>query len=88
MSGETSGKTWSKYSSSGGPSGPPKEADSLDVQFGPSRSDPDVLFTHADWTLSLDLDVQEKELIFNAVLPTDKWLAIALARNFIETDVI
>ena len=60
----------------------------LDVKFGKSIDDPDVLFTHVDWTLSLDLDVQEKELIFNAVLTPDKWLAIALSRNFIETDIV
>ena len=60
----------------------------LDVKFGSIVDDPDVVFTHSDWTLSLDLDVQQKEMVFNAVLTPDKWLAIALSRNFIETDIV
>ena len=60
----------------------------LEVQFGSKVDDPDVIFTHADWTLSLDLNMQENELILNAELTPNKWLAIALSSNFIETDIV
>ena len=60
----------------------------MSVKFGSTVDVPDVVFTNSNWTLSLDLDVQEKELILNAVLTPDKWLAIALSQNFVETDIV
>ena len=48
----------------------------------------DVTFTHTNWTMSLNLDTEANELIFDVEMASDKWLAIGFADNLINADVI
>ena len=55
---------------------------------GEENTSYDVSFTHSDWTMTLDFDLEADRLIFNTVLGPNKWLAIGLANNLIDSDVI
>ena len=45
-------------------------------------------FTHADWTMTMKFDLKAEELILNTILGPNKWLAIGLANNLLDADVI
>ena len=59
----------------------------LTVEFGGVDN---VLFTHEsnDWSLALNLDVVAKELIFKVEMQPHTWIAVGLAPDLIEADVI
>lgn len=48
----------------------------------------DVTISNDDWTLTMNLDVESRELIFNVIIAPNKWLAIGLANDFFNADVI
>ena len=48
----------------------------------------DITFTHTDWTMSMNLDTEANELIFDVEMISDKWLAVGFADNLINADVI
>lgn len=51
-------------------------------------NDFDVLLTHSDWSMSIYFDQVANELVFDAVIGLNKWLAIGLANNLLDADVI
>ena len=55
------------------------------VSFG---GDDDVVFSSDDWTLKINVDIVSQELIFETVLAPNKWLAIGLAYDLLEADII
>ena len=52
--------------------------------------DGDVLITADDltWSLKINYDADFQELIFDTVMAPNMWLAIGLANNLVEADVI
>ena len=52
--------------------------------------DGDVLITADDltWSLKINYDADFRELIFDTVMAPNMWLAIGLANNLVEADVI
>ena len=59
----------------------------IEVAYGPEKTD-FVSFTHTDWAMTINFDLETNELIFKTVLGPDKWLAIGLANNLTDADVI
>jgi len=55
-----------------------------------SAVDGDVLITADDltWSLKINYDADFQELIFDTVMAPNMWLAIGLANNLVEADVI
>jgi hypothetical protein len=41
-----------------------------------------------DWTLKINVDIDSQELIFETVLAPNKWLAIGLAYDLLEADIM
>ena len=52
------------------------------------NKDYDCKLIHSDWTMTINFDPEADELLFNTVMGPNKWLAIGLANNLIESDVI
>ena len=55
------------------------------VEFG---GQDDVTFTHTDWSMTVNLDTEAKEIIFKTVIAPNNWLAIGLANDIFEADII
>lgn len=50
--------------------------------------DYDCKLINADWSMTITFDTENDELLFNTVMEPNKWLAIGLANNLIESDII
>ena len=46
------------------------------------------MFTHTDWSLTISVDIEAEELIFQTIIGPNKWLGIGLAKNLLNADVI
>ena len=46
------------------------------------------MLTHTDWTLTMSLDLEAEGLIFKTIIAPNKWLAIGLANNLLNADII
>ena len=47
-----------------------------------------ITLTHDYWTLSMNLDLEAKEIVFRTDIDLNKWLAIGFANNLLDADVI
>ena len=48
----------------------------------------DLKLIHSEWSLEINFDAEADELLFKTVMGPNKWLAIGLSNNLIESDVI
>ena len=60
--------------------------DNPEVKFSQDKLRGVVKFNHADWHLEIGIDAQQ--LIFKTVLRQDMWLAVGLAQDLLEADII
>ena len=61
----------------------------IDIQVDYADESKDyVTFTHTDWALTMWLDPEAEEIIFKTILSPNKWLAIGLANNLLDADII
>ena len=58
------------------------------VSFTDTEHDVSFVSTSGDWSLKIDLDAEAEELIFEASVDSNHWLAVALADNYDDADVI
>ena len=60
------------------------------VDFGEAEGeDYDCKLTNAHWSMTINFDPANDELLFNIVMGPNKWLAIGFANNLIESvDII
>ena len=59
------------------------------VDYGKGEGeDYDCKLTNADWSMTITFDPENDEILFNTVIEPNKWLAIGLANNLIESDII
>ena len=68
-------------------SGEKQKLDGANFEFGPTQN---VLISDDanKWELSLNIDLTAEELIFNVDMEPLYWLAVGLAPDLIEADVI
>lgn len=57
------------------------------VQFG-GQSDLVIEQANNEWKLGLDLDIERQELIFTVDVKPNTWLAVGLADDLLNADVI
>ena len=55
------------------------------VQFGGVN---EITLFHNEWTLVMNIDVDEKQIIFDAFIAPNTWLALGLAEDFNNAEVI
>ena len=48
----------------------------------------DVQLTNTDWSMTIFFNLEANELVFETVMRPNKWLAIGLANNLLDADVI
>lgn len=58
------------------------------VSINPDSSDLTITQLDDDWKLSLRLDAVAEELVLQAELKANTWLAIGIASDLVEADVI
>ena len=62
----------------------------LKVMQGPrdDSNEETITVEHSEWTLDIDLDLKSDSLIFQVVIQPNRWLAIGLSNDLLETKII
>ena len=64
-----------------------EKLDDININYGFENKDY-IELEHADWSVKMSVDPEAEELIFKTIIAPNTWLAIGLADNLLNADII